>query len=230
MSSFWSEPDRPDKTDRIDRTDQSGRRDQPNILSGYTIFLDRDGTLNPDPGYIKSPDQFELFPGVSEVLAKLKRAGARLIVVTNQSGIARGFLSREALDAVHMKLKRLLLDSAGVTLDAIYFCPHHPDDGCECRKPNRGMIDRAVRECGVNLDRSYLIGDHLRDIELAKRVGARSILVTTGVVLPRDAEQLNASGPTPDRIASSLAEAADWLLSDAGRLSVQVRERHVAYP
>jgi heptosyltransferase-2 len=203
--------------------------DQTKILSGYTIFLDRDGTLNPDPGYIKSPDQFELFPGVSEALARLKRAGARLIVVTNQSGIARGFLSRKDLDAVHMKLKRLL-DGAGVTLDAIYFCPHHPDDGCECRKPNRGMIDQAVRECRVNLDRSYLIGDHLRDIELAKRVGARSVLVTTGVVSPQDAEKLNASGTPADRIVSSLAEAADWLLSDASRLSGQIRERQVAHP
>ena len=203
--------------------------DQTNILSGYTIFLDRDGTLNPDPGYIKSPDQFELFPGVSEALARLKRAGARLIIVTNQSGIARGLLSRKDLDAVHMKLKRLL-DGERVTLDAIYFCPHHPDDGCECRKPNRGMIDQAVRECGVNLDRSYLIGDHLRDIELAKRVGARSVLVTTGVVSPQDTEKLNVSGTAPDRIASSLAEAADWLLSDASRLSGQIRERQVAHP
>ncbi|THJ18114.1 MAG: lipopolysaccharide heptosyltransferase II [Nitrospira sp. CG24B] len=215
-----------DRTGQIDRID---KRDQTDILSGYTIFLDRDGTLNPDPGYIKSPDQFELFSGVSEALARLKQAGARLIVVTNQSGIARGLLSRKDLDAVHMKLKRLL-DGAGVTLDAIYFCPHHPDDGCECRKPNRGMIDQAVRECGVNLDRSYLIGDHLRDIELAKRVGARSILVTTGVVSPQDAEGLNVSGAAPDRIASSLTEAANWLLSDANRVSGQIRERQVAHP
>jgi heptosyltransferase II len=217
---------RPSGVSRLSSPDNT---DQTNILSGYTIFLDRDGTLNPDPGYIKSPDQFELFPGVSEALARLKRAGARLIVVTNQSGIARGLLSRKDLDAVHMKLKRLL-DGAGVTLDAIYFCPHHPDDRCECRKPNRGMIDQAVRECGVNLDRSYLIGDHLRDIELAKRVGVRSVLVTTGVVSPQDAEKLNVSGTAADRIVSSLAEAADWLLSDASRLSGQIRERQVAHP
>jgi heptosyltransferase-2 len=217
---------RPSGLSRLSGPDNT---DQTNLLSGYTIFLDRDGTLNPDPGYIKSPDQFELFPGVSEALARLKQAGARLIVVTNQSGIARGLLSRKDLDAVHMKLKRLL-DGAGVTLDAIYFCPHHPDDGCECRKPNRGMIDQAVRERGVNLDRSYLIGDHLRDIELAKRVGARSILVTTGVVSPQDAEGLNVSGAAPDRIVSSLAGAADWLLSDANRLSGQIRERQVAHP
>lgn len=210
----------PNKTDQIDHT---------NILSGCTVFLDRDGTLNPDPGYIRSPDQFELFSGVAEALARLKRAGARLIVVTNQSGVARGFLSREDLDAVHMKLKRLL-ESADVALDAIYFCPHHPDDGCECRKPNRGMIDQAVREYGINLDRSYLIGDHLRDIELAKRVGARSILVTTGVVPPQEAERLKVSGPAPDWIAPSLAEAADWLLSDVSRRSVPFHERRVAYP
>jgi heptosyltransferase-2 len=199
--------------------DREGRKTHRLPLEGVTIFLDRDGTLNPDPGYITSPDQFELFPGVSEALARLKRAGARLIVITNQSGVARGFLSRDELDAVHMKLKRLL-DGAGVSLDAIYFCPHHPDDGCECRKPNRGMIDQAVQEWGVDLDRSYLIGDHIRDVELAKRVGGRSILVTTGAVSSQEAERLKASGAAPDWIASSLTEAADWLLSDARRVFV----------
>ncbi|MDF0674634.1 MAG: lipopolysaccharide heptosyltransferase II [Nitrospira sp.] len=201
----------------------------PTPLAGYTIFLDRDGTLNPDPGYIKSIDQFELFPGVPEALARLKRAGARLIVVTNQSGIARGFLTRDDLDAVHMKLQGLI-GAAGASLDAIYSCPHHPDDGCDCRKPNRGMIDQAVREWEVNLDRSYLIGDHIRDIELAKRIGARSVLVTTGVVPPQEAERLKVSGPAPDWIASSLTEAADWLLSDASRLSAQIGERQVTHP
>ncbi len=212
-----------------DQPDRTGQPDHTNLLSGYTIFLDRDGTLNPDPGYINSPDQFELFPGVPEALARLKRAGARLIVVTNQSGVARGFLTRNDLDAVHRKLKRLL-DVAGTSLDSIYFCPHHPDDGCGCRKPNRGMIDQAVEEWGVTLDRSYLIGDHIRDIELAKRIGARSVLVTTGVIPPEEAERLKASGPAPDWSASALAEAVDWLLSDANRLSVQIRERQVAHP
>lgn len=209
-----------------ERMTHTDRADHTTFLSGYTIFLDRDGTLNPDPGYIKSTDQFELFPGVPEALARLKRAGARLIVVTNQSGIARGFMTRDDLDALHMKLHRLL-DAAGASLDAIYFCPHHPDDGCDCRKPNRGMIDQAVREWEVNLERSYLIGDHIRDVELAKRIGARSILVTTGVVPPQEAERLKISGPTPEWIAASLAEAADWLLSDASRLYTQIGERQV---
>lgn len=209
-------------SNQTNKTNHTNKIDQP--LAGYTVFLDRDGTLNHDPGYITSPDQFELFSGVPEALASLKRAGARLIVVTNQSGVARGYLSRDDLDAVHRKLKRLL-DDAGAALDAIYFCPHHPDDGCECRKPNRGLIDQAVREWGMDLDRSYLIGDHVRDIELAKRIGARSILVTTGVVSPPEAEGLKTSGPIPDWIAATLGEAADWLLSDARRLSASGRDR-----
>ncbi len=200
-----------DWTDRIDRIDKTDRTD---ILSGYTIFLDRDGTLNPDPGYIRSSNQFELFPGVAQVLLRLKQAGARLIVVTNQSGVARGFFSLGDLDGIHTKLRRLL-GEADVSLDAIYVCPHHPDEGCNCRKPNRGLIDRAVEEQRVDLTRSYLIGDHARDMELAKRVGSRRILVTTGTVLPEQVEGLKASGAIPDLVASSLAEAVDWLLSDA---------------
>ncbi|MDH5726891.1 MAG: D-glycero-beta-D-manno-heptose 1,7-bisphosphate 7-phosphatase, partial [Nitrospira sp.] len=206
-----------DRTGQADRTD---KRDQTDILSGYTIFLDRDGTLNADPGYITSPDQLELFPGVPETLARLKRAGARLILVTNQSGIARGLLSQDDLAVVHAKLKRIL-DGAGASLDAIYFCPHHPDDGCDCRKPNPGMIDQAVRERRVDLERAYLIGDHVRDIELAKRIGARSVLVTTGVVRPQESERLKETALAPDWIASSMTEAADWLLCDAGRLPDQ---------
>jgi heptosyltransferase II len=186
------------------------------VLEGYTIFLDRDGTLNPDPGYIKSPDQFELFPGVAEALARLKLAGARLILVTNQSGIARGLLSRHNLEAIHKKLAHLL-GQAGATLDGVYFCPHHPDDGCGCRKPNRGMIDQAVQERGVDLVRSYVIGDHLRDIELAKRVGARSVLVTTGVTGLQEIEGLRDGHLSPDRVAASLDEAVNWLLSDVKR-------------
>lgn len=204
------------KVNERNHTDQINQTDQPNILSGYTIFLDRDGTLNSDPGYIKSPDQFELFPGVVEALGRLKLAGARLILVTNQSGIARGLLSRHNLDAIHRKLAHLL-GQAGTTLDGIYFCPHHPDDGCGCRKPNPGMINQAVRELGVDLERSYVIGDHLRDVELAKRVGARSVLVTTGVTRLQDLEGLTGADLIPDGVAASLAEAVNWLLSDVNQ-------------
>jgi len=201
------------------REQSADETNQTNLLEGYTIFLDRDGTLNPDPGYIRSPEQFELFPGVAQAMAKVKQAGARLIVVTNQSGIARGFLSIGDLDAIHAKLNRLL-GEAGVSVDAIYFCPHHPDEACECRKPNTGLIDRAVHDWQVDLSRSYVIGDHARDMELAKFVGARSILVTTGAVLPEQVEGLTASGTVPDEVAPSFADAMDWLLEDAKRRRV----------
>ncbi len=208
--------DQIDQTDQIDEIDKTDQTDQTNILSGFTIFLDRDGTLNPDPGYIRSSDQYELFPGVPQALARLKQAGARLIVVTNQSGVARGLLSLDDLDAIHQKLRRLLHE-AGAALDAIYFCPHHPDEQCRCRKPNTGMIDQALRDGGIDLSRSYLIGDQGRDMELAKRIGARSILVTAGADRSRPAATVESAEHEPDWKASSLAEAADWILSDAER-------------
>lgn len=206
--SRLSSPDKTDQTDKIDQMSQT------NILSGYTIFLDRDGTLNPDPGYIRSPDQFELLPGVAEALARLKQAGARLILVTNQSGIGRGLLSTPDLEAVHMKLKNLL-HAAGASLDAVYVCPHHPDDRCSCRKPNPGMIDQALRDQPIDLTRAYMIGDHVRDMELAKRVGVRSILVTTGSVPPQEAEEMKRSEMAPHWVAASMAQAVEWLTADA---------------
>lgn len=185
----------------------------PSSLEGVTVFLDRDGTLNPDPGYIRSPAQYELFPGVAEALARLKRAGARLIVVTNQSGVARGFFSERDLEAIHEKLVSLL-GEAGVVLDGIYVCPHHPEDGCDCRKPNTGLIDRALRDHVIDLSRSYLIGDQERDLELAKRVGARAVLVTTGALTLKQANDLRDTGLVVDRVASSLGEAVEWILAD----------------
>jgi heptosyltransferase II len=198
---------------QTDRTDQTDETNQTTVLSGYTIFLDRDGTLNPDPGYIGSPDQFELFPGVAAPLARLTRAGARLVVVTNQSGVGRGLFSSTDLDAIHAKLRRLLHD-AGALLDAIYVCPHHPDERCGCRKPETGMIDRAVRELGIDLSRSYLIGDHAKDMELAKRVGAKRVWVTTS---EHGALAGTESGEAAAVTASSLDEAVTWILADAAK-------------
>lgn len=203
------------QTNQINQTNQRNKTDpidQTDILSGFTVFLDRDGTLNPDPGYIGSPDRFELFPGVAAALARLTRAGARLVVVTNQSGVGRGLFSSADLDAIHAKLRRLLHD-AGASLDAIYACPHHPDERCSCRKPETGMIDQAVRELEIDLSRSYLIGDHAKDMELAKRVGAKRVWVTTSEhgELARSESDEAATVVVP-----SLDEAVTWILADAG--------------
>ncbi len=184
------------------------------VLDGFTVFLDRDGTLNYDPGYLKSAAELSLLPGVAKALARLKAAGAKLVVVTNQSGVGRGLFTLKDLETIHARLQGLL-EQEGAVLDAIYFCPHHPDDGCLCRKPGRAMIDRAVAELQLDLRRSYYVGDHLRDMQLARIVGAKPILVTTGAV---DAEALNRLGEEqglPDKVAGSMDEAAEWILTDA---------------
>ena len=184
------------------------------VLEGFTIFLDRDGTLNYDPGYLKSASELKVLPGVGQALARLKAAGARLVVVTNQSGVGRGLLTLKDLEAVHARLEGLL-EQDDAALDAIYFCPHHPNDGCRCRKPARGMIDRAVSELQLDLRRSYLIGDHVRDIQLAKTVGSKGILVTSGKVDDHALKMLRAENAMPEVIVPSMAEAADWILKDA---------------
>ena len=183
-------------------------------LAGVTVFLDRDGTLNQDSGFVKEPDELVILPGVSEALTRLQRAGARLIVLTNQSGVGRGFFSLRDLESIHARL-RTILGQDRVSLDAIYFCPHHPNDDCPCRKPRRGMVDRAVAERQVDLSRSYLVGDQARDIELAHQAGIRSVLVTTGPAGRQPLAELQSRGIAPDRTVASLAEAAGWILEHA---------------
>jgi heptosyltransferase-2 len=186
------------------------------LLEGVTVFLDRDGTLNYDPGYLSVAAELKLLSGVGPALARLKRAGAKLVVVTNQSGVGRGIFTLKDLEAIHARLEGLL-EQEEVALDAIYFCPHHPDDGCRCRKPNIGMVERARSELQLDLRRSYLIGDHARDIQLAKRVGAKGILLTTDLVDAQALDALQAAEAMPDAVATSMAEAVDWILEDAAK-------------
>ena len=185
-------------------------------LEGVTVFLDRDGTLNHDPGYLSVAAELKLLAGVGPALARLKRAGAKLVVVTNQSGVGRGIFTLKDLEAIHARLEGLL-EQEEVALDAIYFCPHHPDDGCRCRKPNVGMVERARSELQLDLRRSYLIGDHARDIQLAKRVGAKGILLTTDLVDAQALDALQAAEAMPDAVATSMTEAVDWILADAAK-------------
>ena len=182
-------------------------------LDGVTVFLDRDGTLNYNPGYLKVAAELKLLAGVGPALARLKGAGARLVVVTNQSGVGRGIVTLKDLEAIHARLQGLL-EQEDAALDAIYFCPHHPDDGCRCRKPNVGMVERAVSELQLDLRRSYLIGDHARDIQLAHRVGAKAILLTPALVDAQSLDRLKVEQAMPDAVAKSMAEAVDWILED----------------
>lgn len=182
-------------------------------LDGVTVFLDRDGTLNYDPGYLKVAAELKLLAGVGPALARLKGAGAKLVVVTNQSGVGRGIITLKDLEVIHARLEGIL-EQEGAALDAIYFCPHHPDDGCRCRKPNVGMVERAASELQLNLRRSYLIGDHAHDIQLAHRVGAKAILLTPALMDTQALDMLKVEQAMPDAVAKSMAEAVDWILED----------------
>ncbi|MGC1816187.1 MAG: HAD family hydrolase [Casimicrobiaceae bacterium] len=189
-----------------------GERWQP--LKEVTVFFDRDGTLNPDPGYISRPEDFELHPGAGTALSRLNRAGARVIVLTNQSGIGRGKFTLADLRTIHDKLQDLLA-LHGARLDAIYHCPHRPDEGCSCRKPATGMAERAIAEHALNRSRMYLVGDQSGDIEMAKRLEARSVLVTTGHGSRETLAELSARGLPPDCVADCLRGAVDWIFQDA---------------
>jgi heptosyltransferase-2 len=122
--------------------------------------------------------------------------------------------SLDDLNAVHNKLRRLL-DEAGVSLAGVYFCPHHPDEGCRCRKPGTGMVDQAVKDLHLDLSRAYVVGDQARDMVLAKQVGAKGVLVLTGEGSAEALRELETKGAPPDAVAASLGEAVDWILADA---------------
>jgi heptosyltransferase-2 len=200
-------------------TEERGVRVQHSPNKRVAVFLDRDGTINRDTGYVKAPEELELLPGVVEAVARLNRAGVRVVVVTNQSGIGRGFLTATALEAIHRKMLALFR-AGGAWLDAIYYCPHHPDDGCRCRKPGTGMIERAVRDLDLDLSAAYVVGDQARDLELARRVGARGVLMAAS---PGD--YASPHGPAPHYVATALGGAVDWILEDAGMRSAQTERQ-----
>ena len=194
-------------------------------LRGVTVFLDRDGTLNRDSGYVTTPDALVLFPGVVEALARLNRAGVRVVVITNQSGIARGLLDNSTLEQIHDRL-RALLEAGGASLDAIYVCPHAPDEGCACRKPGTALAERAVADLGLDPSGAYMVGDQKRDMDMARGVGAKSLLVTTGSTSAQALTDLQAEGRQPDYVASGLIEAVEWIIEDVkARQSLTVNRK-----
>jgi D,D-heptose 1,7-bisphosphate phosphatase len=144
------------------------------------IFLDRDGTLNFDYGWITSPSKIELLAGAAEAVREINRAGFLAVLVTNQPVIARGECTEAGLAAIHDKLS-LLLSQSGAHLDAIYYCPHHPDAGarCDCRKPAPGLLERAARDLNIDIDRSWMIGDSERDLGAAAAFGIPAVLVSS---------------------------------------------------
>ncbi len=146
-----------------------------------TAFLDRDGVLNRDRAgvYVTSPDQLRLYSGAARAVALLAAKGYRVVVLTNQSAVARGYMTLARARAVNLRLVRELR-RAGARVDAVYFCPHGPGDACRCRKPEPGLIEEAVKDSPADLARSFMAGDKRSDLELARRAGIRGVLVRTG--------------------------------------------------
>lgn len=170
------------------------------------VLIDRDGTINVEKHYLSDPEQLELIPGVAAAMGRLQRAGLGLAVITNQSGIARGYFDLNRLEAIHNRL-RALLAAEGVTVDGIYICPHGPDDDCTCRKPLPGMAEQAMAEHGFDPSRAVVIGDKEVDVELGLAIGAETFLVRTGHGLKF------VDGTKAHHVVDDLAAAADIILN-----------------
>src|ERR1700722_4323580 len=208
----------PARLQRAEADWQAGKISLQNAGKGQpAIFLDRDGTLSVEKGYLRTPEELQLLPGVGATLRALRQTGFRLVVLTNQPVIARGEATEREVAAIHRKLE-WELGKEGAYLDAIYICPHHPDRGfpgervelktpCECRKPGTKLFEQACHDLGIDAANSWMIGDQSRDIEMARRAGLRSVLVRTGAA-GRDGK----FAASPDHIADDLTAAAAVIL------------------
>jgi D-glycero-D-manno-heptose 1,7-bisphosphate phosphatase len=182
--------------------------------SSVAIFLDRDGTINEDVNFLSKPEQLILIDSSAEAIKEANELGLKVIVFTNQSGIARGYFTEDDLHKVHKRLDELLAQK-GAKIDAYYYCPHHPVEGngeykveCECRKPKDGMLQRASREQNIDLKKSFVIGDRCIDVQAGKTAGATTILVLTGY--GRDEyKKCKDENFEPDFVAENLKEAIE---------------------
>ncbi|HEY8459765.1 MAG TPA: HAD family hydrolase [Blastocatellia bacterium] len=182
------------------------------------IFLDRDGTLNEEDGHIASPERFRLYGFAAEAVRLINQSGWKAIVLTNQSGVARNYFTEATLIEIH-ELMRESLRSQGARLDAIYYCAHHPDYGsppyrldCDCRKPKPGLAEMAARDFDLDLNRCYVIGDRYRDVQTGHAVGARGVMLMTGLGREEYEADRESWPRQPDHVAENLLEAVKWIL------------------
>ena len=175
---------------------------------GWAVFLDRDGTVIYDVGYPRDPQQVRLLPGVGEALAKLRKQGFRLVLVSNQSGIGRGMVAWKEAEQVHRQVVSNLAEY-GVYLDGAYYCPHAPEEQCGCRKPSPEMLLRAAEELDLDLAHSFVVGDKPSDVEVGKRAGCRTILLAASP-MPSGLD------PAPDHVAADWPEVLQHILSHIG--------------
>jgi D-glycero-D-manno-heptose 1,7-bisphosphate phosphatase len=185
------------------------------------VFIDRDGTVNEQLGYINHESRFVIFPCVAEAVKLLNDNGFLAILVTNQSGIGRGYYPEDLVLELHDRLRDHLAE-IGARLDGIYYCPHHPHaeleafrEECRCRKPRTGLIDQALKDFDIDMPRSYVVGDRFVDIDFAGRAGLKGVLVKTGYGRG-EIEYKSEDNPRPEYMAEDLLEAVKWILEQEG--------------
>lgn len=183
------------------------------------VFIDRDGTLSHEVGYVNHLSRFQLFPFAVDAVRLLNRSRILAVLVTNQAGVARGYFPEEMIHAVHAKVNEEMA-AGGARLDAIYFCPHHPSVGeppyrrdCDCRKPRPGLLQRAQADLGADLARSFVVGDRHGDLELAWRVGATAVMVRTGYGRGELEHHAASWERPPDMVAEHLLEAVEQIVT-----------------
>jgi D-glycero-D-manno-heptose 1,7-bisphosphate phosphatase len=182
------------------------------------VFLDRDGCINVEDDHIRDIAQFRLYPDSVDSIKRLNEAGYVIIVITNQSGVARGYMTEELVREVNTLMLKLVTRGGG-KIDRVEYCPHHPDGSvkkyavdCDCRKPRTGMVLRSARALGVDLSRSFVVGDKISDIELGSPTGMKSVLLRTGFGERELEKTRDGKAAPPDFVAEGIREAVDWIL------------------
>jgi D,D-heptose 1,7-bisphosphate phosphatase len=181
-------------------------------MTNKAVFLDRDGTINEEVSYLSSIEQLKIIPRAAAAIKLLNDAGFRVIIITNQSGVARSYFSEDSLKQINEHL-RTELSKEGARIDAVYYCPHHPEAGCACRKPNTGNIEKAAAEHDLDLTGSYMVGDTMRDMETGFNTKLRTVLVLTGYG-EEERGKYSDDPRQPDFVAQDLYDAAEWIIRD----------------
>jgi D-glycero-D-manno-heptose 1,7-bisphosphate phosphatase len=193
------------------------------MKKNIAVFLDRDGVINEEVGYLDSLENLKIISSAYEAIGRINESEMKAVVISNQAGVARGFFTEEFVNIVNLNIQDAL-NKRGAKIDKFYYCPHHSTEGkgkylkdCNCRKPRPGMLLRAAKELNIDLERSYFIGDRFLDMETAKKVGAKGILVKTGYgndLLLDDGPDKATPENKPDFIAIDILEAVLWILKD----------------
>ena len=181
-------------------------------MTKKAVFLDRDGTINEEVNYLSNKEQIRILPNVPSAINMFNENGFLVIIITNQSGIARGFFTREELDEINAHLIDEL-SKEGSRIDGIFVCPHHPDSRCDCRKPKAGLLKDAALEFDLDLSSSYIIGDKYSDLKTGVNAGSKTVLVRTGYG-DEEFKEMENWDFEPDFVADDLLQAAMWIIGD----------------